>query len=603
MRFGFFPEVEATRRGGCNPISAAPARIPDLSYLTEVVVPVPMKTFLIASFFTITFLTLASANESQSRSDQKDSKSIDFVDITNSAGIKWGIKTLAPGARYLIETMGGGGGFIDYNGDGFLDIYLVCYSQTPQADRQSRLKDVLYRNNGDGTFTDVTENAGINNSMLGMGLAVGDYNNDGWPDIYITGYGASKLYVNTGKGSFADVTARAGVGNTQWGTSAAFFDYDNDGYLDLFVCNYLKFDPDGKLPCQFFEDRPYCNIGQFKGASSVLYHNNRDGIFMDVSEKSGIGKASGKALGVIAFDYNNDGRIDLFVANDAAPNFLFRNNVNGIFSEVALEANCALDPDGNFRGGMGVDAEDIDGDGYQDIFVTNFSQQTNAFWHNNGDGTFDETTNELGLGKISYVMSGFGTRFFDYNNDGLVDLFVLNGHPFEPINKVFPETTYAEPPFLFENTGKGFREVAGLHGAPLKRSYLGRGLAVGDIDNDGDSDLLLLNAGEPPVLLRNDGGNRNHWLGVKLVGTKSNRDGIGAKVTISSGGRQRSQELIGGTSYCSASDQRLLFGIGDNEKIDALTVHWLSGQVTTSKEVAIDRYLTIREDPTSPTRR
>ena len=562
-----------------------------------------MKTIVIAWLILTICLTGLFGRPDPRQTVKKDSGPIEFVDITSSAGIKWGFRTLAPGARYLIETMGGGGGFIDYNGDGLLDIYLVCYSQTPQVDRQIKLKDVLYRNNGDGTFTDVTESAGISNSMVGMGLAVGDYNNDGRPDIYITGYGASKLYLNTGKGSFTDVTTRAGVENKQWGTSAAFFDYDNDGYLDLFVCNYLSFDPDGKVACDFFEGRPFCYLSRFKGSASVLYHNNRDGTFTDVSQKAGIAEHVGKGLGVIGFDYNNDGKLDIFQANDGVPNFLFRNNGDGTFSEVALEANCALDPNGSARGGMGVDAEDLDGDGYQDIFVTNFSQQTNAFWHNNGDGTFDETTNELGLGKISYVMSGFGTRFFDYNNDGLVDLFVLNGHPFEPINKVFPETTYAEPPFLFENTGKGFREVAALHGAPLKRTYLGRGLAVGDIDNDGDSDLLLMNAGEPPVLLRNDGANRNHWLGVKLVGTKSNRDGIGAKVTISAGGRQYSKELIAGGSYCSASDQRLLFGMGANEKIDALTVHWPSGQVTTSKDVAIDRYISIREEIPSPARR
>jgi hypothetical protein len=561
-----------------------------------------MKAFLIASLISMLCAICPFAKEDSGQTAKKEPRPIEFVDITDSAGIKWGFRTLAPGTRYLIETMGGGGGFIDYNGDGLLDIYLVCYSQTPQADRQTNLKDVLYRNNGDGTFTDVTERAGISNSMLGMGLAVGDYNNDGRPDMYITGYGASKLYLNTGKGSFIDVTARAGVGNKQWGTSAVFFDYDNDGYLDLFVCNYLSFDPDGKVACDFFEGRPFCYLAKFKGSASVLYHNNRDGTFTDVSERAGIAAHIGKGLGVIAFDYNNDGRIDVFEANDGVPNFLFRNNGDGTFSEVALEANCSLDPNGGARGGMGVDAQDLDGDGYQDIFVTNFSQETNAFWHNNGDGTFDETTNELGLGKISYVMSGFGSRFFDYNNDGLVDLFVLNGHPFEPINKVFSETTYAEPPFLFENTGKGFHEVAGLHGAPLKKSYLGRGLAVGDIDNDGDPDLLLMNAGEPPVLLRNDGGNKNHWLGVNLVGTKSNRDGIGAKVTINVGGRPRSKALIGGTSYCSASDQRLLFGLGNNEKIDTLTVHWPSGQVTTSKDVAIDRYLSIREDVSSPTR-
>jgi hypothetical protein len=561
---------------------------------------IPLNTIQVVCLVATICLNCLGQQGNSSPAASKSSGPIEFVDITAQSGINWGIKTLAPGTRYLIETMGGGGGFIDYNGDGLLDIYLVCYSQTPQADPQIKLKDVLYRNNGNGTFTDVTDSVGISNSMVGMGLAVGDFNNDGWPDMYITGYGASKLYLNNGKGSFIDVTARAGVDNKRWGTSAAFFDYDNDGYLDLFVCNYLNFDPDGKVACDFFEGRPYCYLNKFKGSPSVLYHNNRDGTFTDVSEKAGIAQHSGKGLGVIAFDYDNDGRMDIFEANDGVPNFLFHNNGDGTFSEVALEADCALDPNGSVRGGMGVDAEDLDGDGYQDIFVTNFSQQTNAFWHNNGDGTFDETTNDLGLGKISYVMSGFGTRFFDYNNDGLVDLFVLNGHPFEPINKVIPETTYAEPPFLFENTGKGFREVAALHGAPLKRSYLGRGLAAGDIDNDGDSDLLLLNAGEPPVLLRNDGGNRNHWVGVKLVGTKSNRDGIGAKVTIKTREGQRTKQLLGGTSYCAASDLRMLFGLGSQEKIDALSVRWPSGQVTIAKDVAIDRYVTLREDMNAP---
>jgi len=556
-----------------------------------------MKTIFIVWIIMTICLTCLFAKGDSTQTAKEDSRRIEFVDITGSAGIKWGLRTLAPGTRYLIETMGGGGGFIDYNGDGRLDIYLVCYSQTPQSDHQVGLKDVLYRNNGDGTFTDVTESVGISNSMVGMGLAVGDYNNDGWPDFYITGYNASKLYLNTGKGSFTDVTGRAGVGNKQWGTSAAFFDYDNDGYLDLFVCNYLSFDPDGKVACDFFEGRPYCYLAKFRGSASVLYHNNRDGTFTDVSERTGIADHIGKGLGVIAFDYNNDGKMDIFEANDGVPNFLFHNNGDGTFSEVALEANCAVDPNGSVRGGMGVDAEDLDGDGYQDIFVTNFSQQTNAFWHNNGDSTFDETTNELGLGKISYVMSGFGTRFFDYNNDGLVDLFVLNGHPFEPINKVFPQTSYAEPPFLFENTGQGFREVAAQHGTALKRSFLGRGLAVGDIDNDGDPDLLLLNAGEPPKLLRNDGGNRNHWLGVKLVGTRSNRDGIGAIVTVRSVGFPHTKQLLGGTSYCSASDQRLLFGLGNSERVDGITVRWPSGQVTTMKETANNRYITIKEEP------
>jgi hypothetical protein len=495
--------------------------------------------------------------------------------------------------------MGGGGGFIDYNRDGLLDIYLVCYSQTPQPEGASKLKDVLYRNNGDGTFTDVTEKAGIANSMLGMGLAVGDYNNDGWPDIYITGYGASKLYRNKGNGTFDDVTKQAQVNNNRWGTSAAFFDYDNDGYLDLYVCNYLTFDPLGKVPCTFFEGKPYCYIARMNGSASILFHNNRDGTFSDVSQKAKIAIPEGKGLGVIALDYDNDGRIDIFQANDTAPNFLFHNNGDGTFSEKALEAGVAYDPNGNARGGMGVDAADLDGDGYLEIFVANFSGETNAFFQNGGDGIFTETTHKMGLGQISIPMSGFGSRFFDYNNDGFVDLFVLNGHPFEPINKIFRETTYAEQPFLFENSGKDFRDVAAEHGAPLKRLYAGRGLAVGDVDNDGDSDLLLINVGQPPVLLRNDGGNRNHWLGLKLVGTKSNRDGIGSKITVTLGGSRKYEQLLGGTSYCSASDARLLFGLGTSSKVDEVEVRWPSGEVSTLKNLNTNQYLTVKENAAS----
>jgi hypothetical protein len=499
--------------------------------------------------------------------------------------------------------MGGGGGFLDYNNDGLLDIYLVSYTQPDTPGAKASPRDALYRNNGDGTFADVTEAAGIDNRLAGMGLASADYNNDGYADIYVTGYGASRLYRNNRDGTFTDVTEKAGVGNKFWGAGAAFFDADADGHLDLFVCNYLDFDPTGKVPCDFFEGRPYCYISKFKGQPPVLYRNNRDGTFTDVSAKSGIAGHRAKGLGVVAFDYDGDGRADIFQANDSDPNFLFHNNGDGTFSEVALEAECALDPNGVVRGGMGVDAEDLDGDGYLDVFVTNFSQQTNAFWHNNGDGTFTETTYEMGLGKVSLPMSGFGTRFFDYNNDGLVDLFVHNGHPFEPIQKVFPETTYAEPPFLFENTGRTMRDVAAEHGAALKKHYLGRGLAVGDLDNDGDSDLLLLNAGEPPVLLRNDGGNRNNWLGLRLVGSKSNRDGVGARVTLKVGAARRVKQALGGASYLSASDTRLLWGLGGASKVDEVEVRWPSGALTKLKDLAPNRYLVIREEEAGPLKR
>src|SRR5258705_12056541 len=293
---------------------------------------------------------------------QKPQTPVQFIDVTSNAGIKRHLKLLASGPKYLIETMGGGGGFIDYNGDGLLDIYLVCYAQTPQPAGASNLSDALYRNNGDDTFTDVSEQAGVSHSMRGMGLAVGDFNNDGWPDMYVTGYGASKLYRNNGNGTFTDVTRRAGVDNTLWGTSSAFFDYDNDGYLDLYVCNYLAYD-ESNLPCTFYDGKPYCLIQNFKGSSSRLFHNNRDGTFTDVTDRTKITNPRGKGLGVLALDYDNDGRMDIFQANDAAANFLYHNNGDGTFSETALAAGVAYDPNGSARGGMGVDAEDLDGDG------------------------------------------------------------------------------------------------------------------------------------------------------------------------------------------------------------------------------------------------
>lgn len=519
--------------------------------------------------------------------------SVQFIDITESSRIRFDISKLAVGTKYLIETMGGGGGFVDYNQDGLLDIYLICYTQTPQPDAKVKLKDVLYRNNGDGTFTDVTEKAGISNSMLGMGLSAADYDNDGWPDLYVTGYGESKLYHNNRNGTFTDVTKIAGVGNSKWGTGSAFFDYDNDGFLDLYVANYL--DLSGELPCVEIDQRPYCTISKFKGSSGVLYHNNGNGTFTDVTQKAGLSNPEGRGLGVVAFDYNNDNLIDLFQANDGAPNFLYRNNGNGTFTEVGLEAEVALDISGKARGGMGVDVEDIDGNGYLDLFVANFSGETNALFRNEGGNRFSEITYDMGLGTISIPMSGFGSLFLDYNNDGLVDLFVLNGHPFEQVQKMLPNVTYAEPPFLFENTGKTFREVAAGSGAALQKNYPGRGLAIGDIDNDGDPDLLLLSVGRPPVLLRNEGGNKNHWLGVKLNGTVSNRDGIGAKVYLTSNGTHHWKQLLGGRSYCTASDNRLLFGLGAQNKIDELEIRWTSGRVSKLQNLKANQYLTVTE--------
>src|SRR2546425_12176637 len=390
-----------------------------------------------------------------------------FVDVTQAAGLRWGIDRIATRGWNLVETMGGGGGFVDYDGDGLLDIYLVSYSREPQAGGKL-VEDALYHNNGDGTFTDVTAKAGIRGAMRGMGLAVGDYDNDGRPDLYVAGYGAPHLWHNNGDGTFTDATARAGLAPPpRWGTSAAFFDYDGDGRLDLYVASYLTFDPEGTFPCDMIGGRPVCSIDRFRGASGVLYRNNGDGTFTDVTARAGVSRPGAKGLGVVAADFDNDGRIDLFQANDTAPNDLFRNRGDGTFVDVALEAEVAFDPSGRALGAMGVDVDDHDG--FLDLFVTNFSNQANQLFRSNRDGTFRDVAGSLGLAAVSLPMSGFGVRFLDYDDDGRVDLVVANGHPFAPVARVWPGVTYAEPLFLFENEGSAYREVAADRGAALAR--------------------------------------------------------------------------------------------------------------------------------------
>jgi enediyne biosynthesis protein E4 len=541
----------------------------------------------------VTSVALLSAAWAADRSPKAEP--VTFVDQTAAAGISWGIERLASGGDNLIETMGGGGGFVDVDGDGRLDVYLVSYSTEPQPGAGRPPGDALYHNNGDGTFRDVTAQAGVTSSGRGMGLAVGDYDNDGRPDLYVTGFGCGRLLHSEGNGVFRDVTVAAGIRNPGWSVSAAFFDMDNDGDLDLFVANYLDVDPGKEIPCQMLEGRPFCTIERFRGAPSLLFRNDGNGLFTDVSATALAGQKPGKGLGVLAFDFDGDGWMDVFQANDTAPNSLYRNNRDGTFTDVALEANVAFDAAGRTLGAMGVDADDWDQDGRPDVFVANFSRQRNSFFVNNGNGTFDDRATAVGLGAVSEPMSGFGARFLDYDDDGKVDLFVVNGHPFEPVEKVWPGITYREPPFLFENTGTGFRDVAAEHGAALSRPIAGRGLAVGDYDNDGDPDLLVLRVGEPPMLLRNDGGNRNAWIGVRLRGTRSNRDGVGAKVTVEAGGRRRWKWLPGGTSYAAASDSRLLFGLGDVHRVDRIEVRWPSGVVQTLAGLAANRYVTIEE--------
>jgi len=512
---------------------------------------------------------------------------IEFVDVTAPAGLRWQPGPLAPRGLNLVETMGGGGGLVDVDDDGLLDVYLVSYSLDAH--------DALFRNNGDGTFADVTARAGLVPGMRGMGLAAADYDGDGWTDLYVSGYRASRLYHNEGDGRFREVGARAGLANARWGTSAAFFDYDADGDLDLFVCNYLDFDPTGAVPCQMIEERPFCAIERFRGSPSALYRNNGDGTFTDVSAAAGVANPAGKGLGVVAADFDDDGRVDLFQANDTAPNFLYRNRGDGTFEDIGLRAEVAYDAAGHALGAMGVDAEDVNGDGRLDVFVANFTNQANSLFRNEGRGVFRESAAALGLAAPSVPLSGFGARFLDYDNDGAVDLLVANGHPFEPVARVWPGITWAEPLQLFRRTPEGFREAAADHGAALARPLPARGLATGDLDNDGDTDALVMCAGAAPVLLRNDGGNRNRWLGVRLEGAGRNREAVGARVAIVAGGRRHEKRILGGTSYCSASDPRLLFGLGDVARVDRLEVRWPDGRLDTLSDLTAGRYVTVRQ--------
>jgi len=531
-----------------------------------------------------------------------------FTDVTAAARLTWGITRIARGEANLVETMGGGGGFVDFDGDGRLDIYFVSYSMEPQGPDRRMPRDALYRNNGDGTFTDVTASAGVTSTGRGMGLATGDYDNDGDADLYVSGHGAARLYRNDGGKVLTDVTAAAGVSSNRWGTSAAFFDFDGDGDLDLFVANYLDFvplapgtSPSGagaradRFPCQLIRDTPFCSIDRFRGSASSLFRNNGDGTFADVSARSGIGGSVGKGLGVVAADFDGDGWVDVFQANDTAPNFLFRNRGDGTFVEIGLDAGVAYDPSGRARGAMGADAGDVDGDGRLDVFVTNFTHQGNTLFHNQGDLTFQDVAARFDLARVSLPMSGFGARFFDYDNDADEDLMVANGHPFEPVAEVWPGITWAEPVFLFERVGATYREVARERGAALARPAPGRGLATGDYDNDGDADVLLLTAGEPPRLLRNDGGNRRAWIGVQLIGKTTARDAVGAEVLVTAGGVTQRRAIAGGTSYCAASDRRLLFGLGEASRVERLEVRWPRGRADIMRDVAVGRYITIRE--------
>ncbi len=523
-----------------------------------------------------------------------------FVPVPSSAsGITWSHVNGRSPDYYLPETTGAGCAFIDYDNDGWMDIYLVNSGQCDFYDPHPPLRNALYHNNRDGTFTDVTENAGVPGGGYGMGAAVGDYDGDGFPDLYVTQYGRAILYHNNGNGTFTDVTEKAGVAAVGWSTSAVWFDYDSDGRLDLFVCRFAHFDKSMNAFCGNPRTgvRYYCLPDIYPPARSWLFHNNGDGTFTDVSESSGIASALGKAWGVVATDIDNDGRMDLFVANDTVANFLFLNRGHGKFEEIGLAAGVAYSEDGVARSGMGVDAADYDQDGWQDLFVTNVDQQMYSLYHNNHDETFADMAGAFGIATATRLMSGWGVKFFDYDNDGNIDLLIADGHPDDQIENHSPRVTYKEPLLLFHNTGNGFENLSARAGPIFAERFAARGMAVGDFDNDGAVDVLVAVNNGIPLLLKNHGAAGNHWLGVKLVGKQSNRDAVGARITWQSGDLKRTFLKTGGGSYLASHDPRVVLGIGKRTKIDRLEIRWPapSGKVEILTGLPVDRYITVVE--------
>jgi enediyne biosynthesis protein E4 len=523
-----------------------------------------------------------------------------FEEIPAAAsGISWRHVNGRTPEYYLPETTGAGCGFVDYDNDGWMDIYLVNSGNCDFFTPSPPLRNALYHNNRDGTFTDVTERAGVTSGGYGMGVAVGDYDGDGWPDLYLTQYGRSILYHNNGNGTFTDVTDKAGVAAPGWASSAVWFDYDNDGRLDLFVCRFVDFDKSKNKFCgnEHTGERYYCVPSAYEPARSWLFHNNGNGTFTDVSQESGIAKVLGKAWGVVATDINNDGWMDLFVSNDTVANFLFLNKGNGKFEEAGIQAGVAYSQEGRPRSGMGVDSADFDDDGRQDLFVTNVDQEMYSIYRNNGDLTFDDMAGPMGLGRLTRLMSGWGVKFFDYDNDGDLDLFIANGHPDDKIEKHSTRVTYREPFLLFHAEGNSLKNVSSSAGAAFTKSFAARGMAIGDFNNDGAVDVLVAVNDGAPVLLKNVAAAGNHWLGIHLVGKKANPDAIGAKLTWQAGDLIRSRLKVGGGSYLSSHDPRVVLGIGKRTKIDRLQIRWPqpSGRIETFTDLPIDRYITIVE--------
>jgi enediyne biosynthesis protein E4 len=514
------------------------------------------------------------------------------------SGIRWVHRNGRSPEMYLPETVGSGCGFIDYDNDGWMDIYLVNSGKCDFLDPNPSLRNALYHNNRDGTFTDVTEKAGVPGVGYGMGVAVGDYDGDSFPDLLVTQYNGVILYHNNGDGTFTDVTRKASLPTTGWASSAVWFDYDNDGKLDLFICRFVDFDKSKNKFCGDQQTgRYYCIPRVYDPMPSWLFHNNGDGTFTDVSRESGVAKSLGKAWGVVACDVNNDGRMDLFVANDTVANFLFLNHGNGQFEEIGLQANVGYSAEGHARSGMGVDAADYDQDGWADLFVTNVDREMYSLYHNNQDETFDDMAIPNGIGRVTRLMSGWGVKYFDFDNDGNLDLFLANGHPDDKIEVHSTEVKYYEPMLLFRWNGKRFEDVSASSGPVFSQPYASRGMAVGDFNNDGALDVLVGINNGAPLLLKNNAGRRNHWLGIKLVPKQSNPDGIGASITWQAGDLKRSVYKTGGGSYLAAHDPRVVLGLGARPRIDWVQVKWPlpSGRVERFTDLTIDQYTNLVE--------
>jgi enediyne biosynthesis protein E4 len=510
-----------------------------------------------------------------------------LVDVTNAAGIQFRHNSGAYGGKLLPETLGSGCAFLDYDADGWQDVLLINGMDWPQHKRQ-RTTLRLYRNNRDGTFTDVTHRAGLDVEMYGMGIAVGDYNNDGFPDILITCVGQNRLFRNTGEGTFTDVTHSSGLDNrVAFSTSALWFDYDRDGLLDLFVCNYVKWSPEHDVFCSLDgKHKSYCTPEAYRGETCWLFHNRGDGTFEDVTAKSGIFDTSSKSLGVAMLDYDRDGWPDLLVANDTQPNKLYRNQRNGTFKDVAVEAGIAFSAEGKARAGMGVDAADFDHSGFPGVAITNFDNEMIGLYRPAANGTYNDVAVQAGVGLASQNTLGFGCAFLDLNLDGALDLVVANGHIDDTVRNIRGNVGYAQPPQIFLNNGQGkFQDVAASTGESFIQPKVGRGLCYGDFDHDGDLDILMTTNNGPAYLYRNDQQTGNHSIRFRLTGTKSNRDAIGAMVRIEHEGSSQERLVKGGSSYLSQSELPVTFGLGKRDKIDRVTIEWPSGRTEEYKNL------------------